>query len=206
MSDFAVLSIALVSVLLVFTVVAQRRELRTLSRTVSDHLMAHISLADQDESDTWDWPPGLFEVGARFAGMEASDTTDRWRVISLVRPGCTSCDRLLEALPGVRSALPEGFEIMIATAAAHPVPEVSGIKTIGVDSMDGIPTPAFLLVAPDGTIQGKGRADSEYTVAHFVEEGLRHGYGPAGLLAARARDSGQTDKEPIHSHSHPHPH
>jgi len=178
-SELAIAVAFVVTAFVCYMVAIQRREMVVLRRTLTDHVRSHVQLPEED--DNWVWPEAVLEIGTRFpADLQSKQPS--WTILVLTRPGCHLCEEVLRSLRLSEYELPVGYVIRLATALHDPDPGIPGIGVIRLTDVERSPTPALLLIAPDGTIQGKGRVGDGYTLAHFVEEGLAHGYGPPEVL------------------------
>lgn len=186
MSSLVIVPIALVIVLLTYAVVMQRRELRLLNRTVGDHLRAHVSpVAIEQRDDEDEWPTGILDVGAPFPHADIPSGGE-WQIVVLVRAGCGTCRDVLTELPSVREQLQPGYGVAVAAASFAEVGPLEGVATVQLADADVVPTPALVLVDPNGVVQGRGEASTAAAIIAFVQEGLEHGHGPAALVKDRS--------------------
>lgn len=200
MNPIVVVSFVAILIVLTYAVVLQQRQVNSLQHLVGEHLRLHVSAtADADFDEHEVWPDGLLEVGSSFPARVDAGTS--WLVVVIVRAGCGACDRVVAALPEVVRSLPSGYELKLTVGGDEEITPVDGVPLLRIASTDGVPTPALLLVAPDGTIQGKGPAADGSRITEFVEEGLRHGYGPPALIAASRPNVDGNDGHAGHGHA-----
>lgn len=206
MSPLLLIPIALVVVLLSYAVVMQRRELQVLKRTVGDHLRAHVApVALEQEDDEDAWPTGFLEVGAPFPQGDIA-SGGQWQIVVLVKAGCGACTRVLAELLSVREQVKPGYRVVIAATSFADVAPFEGVATVRFDDADVVPTPALVLVDPNGVVQGRGVASTAATIIAFAREGLDHGYGPPALVEERVHPSGHHSGTHVAGQHAPHMH